>query len=53
MSFGSATFPEHGKTCESLFLRANTQRFTGKMNPLDDVAAGGGALYGKVLPFRL
>jgi diguanylate cyclase (GGDEF)-like protein len=52
-SFGCATFPEQGKTCESLFLRANTQRFADKMHPEADVAAGSGVHCGKVLPFRL
>jgi diguanylate cyclase (GGDEF)-like protein len=53
MTFGHASFPEHGKTCESLFLRANTQRFADKMQPMKDIATGTGIRCGKVIPFRL
>ena len=52
MTFGYATFPEHGKTCESLFLKANTNRFADKVQGAETAAEAGGRPAGRVIPFR-
>lgn len=53
MSFGCAVFPDHGRTCESLFLRANSDRLESRRSPSTQVLPMGLRQVGSnIIPFQ-